>query len=41
VQTVKNSWGDHWGEKGFFKMIRGKGKCGINNAVSSALIHNA
>eukprot|EP00698_Gefionella_okellyi_P007206 TRINITY_DN1749_c0_g1_i1.p1 TRINITY_DN1749_c0_g1~~TRINITY_DN1749_c0_g1_i1.p1 ORF type:complete len:347 (-),score=75.53 TRINITY_DN1749_c0_g1_i1:61-1080(-) len=35
---VKNSWGQGWGEKGYFEMIRGKGRCGLNNAVSSALI---
>ncbi|CAL4910731.1 unnamed protein product [Urochloa decumbens] len=35
---VKNSWGPHWGEKGFIRMKRGTGKpeglCGINKMAS-------
>lgn len=35
---VRNSWGKGWGEKGYFRIIRGKGKCGINLAVSTAIL---
>eukprot|EP01137_Pigoraptor_chileana_P015621 Opistho-2@71793 len=34
--TVKNSWGPKWGESGYFRIVRGVGKCGINTAVTTA-----
>jgi len=34
---VKNSWGEKWGENGYFRLIRGKGACGINTRVVSPI----
>jgi len=30
---VANSWGVHWGEKGFFKIKRGSDECGIESEI--------
>ena len=34
---VANSWNESWGEKGFFKIIRGTNDCGIESAVVSGM----
>ena len=35
---VKNSWGKAWGEKGYFRIFRGDGTCGINTDISTAVV---
>merc|ERR1712107_344116 len=31
---IKNSWSENWGEKGFIKLQRGVGMCGIGGAIA-------
>eukprot|EP00245_Coleochaete_scutata_P016469 TRINITY_DN7704_c0_g1_i1.p1 TRINITY_DN7704_c0_g1~~TRINITY_DN7704_c0_g1_i1.p1 ORF type:complete len:382 (+),score=87.73 TRINITY_DN7704_c0_g1_i1:75-1220(+) len=35
--VIKNSWGAHWGEEGYYKICRGKGECGLNTLVSAVV----
>jgi cathepsin B len=30
---VANSWNEDWGDKGFFKILRGKDECGIESSI--------
>jgi cathepsin B len=30
---VANSWNEDWGDKGFFKILRGKNECGIEDGI--------
>ncbi|PAV78738.1 hypothetical protein WR25_07428 [Diploscapter pachys] len=36
--VVKNSWGQYWGENGFFKLARNVNACGMANNVVAAIL---
>lgn len=35
---IKNSWGNQWGEQGFFHLARGKNRCGINTEIAYPIV---
>lgn len=37
---IKNSWGKHWGEKGYYKICRGRDICGVDSLVSTVAAVN-
>lgn len=35
---LKNSWGENWGENGYFRMTKGSNMCGIADCASYPML---
>jgi cathepsin F len=35
---VRNSWGEDWGEEGYFRIVKGQNACGLASAVSAPIV---
>nr|XP_060614519.1 cathepsin W [Anolis sagrei ordinatus] len=39
--VIQNSWGEHWGEKGYFRLHRGTNACGIAMYAATATVEDS